>query len=379
MATSRAFLAGSRAAGFGLFTGVPCSYLTPLIDAVIADASAFYVPAANEGDAVAIGAGARLGGIPSIVMMQNSGLGNAVNPLASLCETLRVPVLLVVTLRGDADGPADEPQHALMGRITTQMLDLLGIAWTWFPREDADIASCLDRAAAHMSSARLPYALVMKKGSVAAGPASPPLEQHRPIAPSLPRAEMPRARRRDWLRAVQRAIGPDDLVIASTGYLGRELYALEDRANQLYMVGSMGCAISLGLGIALAQPKRRVLVLDGDGAALMRLGAWSTVAYAAPRNLRHVLFDNGCHESTGGQSTLAGTVDFCALAAASGYADVARAAEPAAFGAWLDAPHAGPAFLHVPILPGTAADLPRPKDAPPVVAARFAAQLGVSL
>ena len=143
--------ARSRAAGFGLWTGVPCSYLTSFIDEVIADRDTTYVPAANEGDGVAIAAGARLGGLPSVVMMQNSGLGNAVNPLSSLCDTLHIPVLLIVTLRGDPDGAADEPQHARMGRITTALLDLLGIAWEWFPRDDADVAPCLARAAAHAS------------------------------------------------------------------------------------------------------------------------------------------------------------------------------------------------------------------------------------
>ena len=374
-----AFLERSRAAGFRLWTGVPCSYLTSFIDGVIADPSTWYVPAANEGDAVAIGAGARLGGLPSVVMMQNSGLGNAVNPLSSLCETLRVPVLLIVTLRGDPNGPADEPQHALMGRITTALLDLLGTAWTWFPRDEQDIAPCLERAVAHMAATGLPYALVMKKGSVGAGPPSPPLPQHRPVPRTLPPDEAPRARRRDWLRAVHASARQDDLVVASTGYLGRELYALDDRANQLYLVGSMGCASSVGLGIALAQPTRRVIVLEGDGAGLMRLGAWSAIGYARPANFRHLLIDNGCHDSTGGQSSLSGTVDFCALAAASGYASVSRRAEPSALGEWLDAPHDGPAFLHVPILPGTPADLPRPKEAPPAVARRFAAQLGVSL
>jgi phosphonopyruvate decarboxylase len=162
MVTPGTFLEASRAAGFGLWTGVPCSYLTSFIDGVIADPNTRYLPAANEGDAVAIGAGARLGGVAAVGMMQNSGLGNAVNPLSSLCETLRVPVLLIVTLRGDPQGPPDEPQHARMGQITTQLLDLLGIRWEWFPRDDADVAACLARAAAHMGETSLPFALVMK-------------------------------------------------------------------------------------------------------------------------------------------------------------------------------------------------------------------------
>jgi phosphonopyruvate decarboxylase len=379
MVTPGTFLDRSRAAGFRLWTGVPCSYLTPFIDGVIGDAATWYLPAANEGDAVAIGAGARLGGVPAVVMMQNSGLGNAVNPLTSLCDTLRVPVLLIVTLRGDPEGPADEPQHARMGPITTSLLDLMGIAWSWFPREDAGIDAALRRAITHMTSTGLPYALVMKKGSVSAGPPSPPLPQRHPAVRGLPPVETPRATRRAWLQAVQRAVREDDVMIASTGYLGRELYALGDRVNQLYLVGSMGCASSVGLGVALAQRSRRVVVLEGDGAGLMRLGAWSAIGYARPDNLRHLLIDNGCHDSTGGQSSLAGSVDFCALAAGSGYATVTRLADPAGLAAWLDGTDAGPAFLHVPILPGTPGDLPRPTMAPPDVARRFAAHMGVTL
>ena len=379
MVDSGRFLAASRAAGFSLWTGVPCSYLTPFIDGVIADPDTEYVPAANEGDAVAIAAGARLGGRLSVVMMQNSGLGNAVNPLSSLCETLRVPMLLIVTLRGDPDGSPDEPQHARMGRITGGLLDLLGVVWEWFPRADEAVAGALQRAVAHMERTRLPYAFVMKKGSVGSRPPSPPLPRTPRRAPAPVANALPRATRREWLRAVQAATRTADLVIASTGYTGRELYALDDRPNQLYMVGSMGCASSLGLGIALARPHRRVVVLEGDGAGLMRLGAWAAIGFVRPSNLRHVLLDNGSHDSTGGQSSLSGAVDFCQLAAGSGYAAIDRLADPCGFAAWLDRAIDGPAFLHVPMLPGTAADLPRPQDAPDVVARRFAAGLGVTL
>ena len=122
-----------------------------------------------------------------------------------------------------------------------------------------------------------------------------------------------------------------------------------------------------------------MIVLEGDGAGLMRLGAWSAIGYARPANMRHVLLDNGCHDSTGGQSSLAGSVDFCQLAAGSGYTSVSRLADPAGFSAWLNHPYDGPAFLHVPMLTGTPKDLPRPKDAPSLVARRFAAQMGVTL
>ena len=379
MVTPETFLARSRAAGFRLWTGVPCSYLTPFIDGVIRDPDTWYLPAANEGDAVAIAVGARLGGAAAVVMMQNSGLGNAVNPLTSLCDTLRIPVLLVVTLRGDPDGPADEPQHGRMGAITTALLDLMGIEWAWFPTDDGEIGAALDAAVAHMAATGLPYAFVMKRGSVAAGPPAPPLVQRRPLQDGwLPEAPAV-ATRREWLRAIQAAIGGADVLVASTGYLARELYALADAPHQLYVVGSMGCASSIGLGVALTRPDRRVLVLEGDGAGLMRLGAWSAIAYAHPEQFYHLLIDNGCHDSTGGQSSLAGTVDFCALAAGCGYASVSRLSDPADFAPWLGTKRPGPVFLHVPIAVGTPADLPRPKVAPPDVARRFAAHMGVTL
>ena len=175
---------------------------------------------------------------------------------------------------------------------------------------------------------------------------------------------------------MQASLRPGDLVIASTGFAGRELYALDDRGDQLYMVGSMGCAMSLGLGLALAQPRRRIIVLDGDGAVLMRLGGLATVGYERPPNMVHVLLDNQMHESTGGQSTVSHSVDFCAIAAACGYPVTARATTPGEVAAFLRR-DGSPALslLHVRILPGAPEDLPRPTITPPEVAARFRARI----
>jgi phosphonopyruvate decarboxylase len=128
-----------------------------------------------------------------------------------------------------------------------------------------------------------------------------------------------KAKRRDYLAAVQAVAGERDILIATTGFTGRELYALDDRSNQIYLVGAMGCASSVGLGLALARPDLRVTVLDGDGAALMRMGALAAIGYQRPSNLLHVMLDNGLHESTGGQATVSPSVDFAAVAAASGY------------------------------------------------------------
>jgi phosphonopyruvate decarboxylase len=378
---ARRFVEAAGEHGLRFYSGVPCSYLTPFIDHVLAADGLRYVGAANEGDALAIGAGAELAGRPSVVMFQNSGLGNAVNPLTSLAWTFKIPLLLVPTWRGEPGGAPDEPQHELMGRVTTRMLELCDVPWEVFPDDEAALPAALERAVAHRRRARRPYALVMRKGTGAADAGAPPAPCAPPrpcAAQDAPAALEPRARRRALLAAVQRAVrdaGGRDVVVATTGYTGRELCALDDRPNQLYLVGSMGCASSVALGLALARPERRVIVLDGDGAALMRLGALAAVGRERPGNLVHVLLDNRVHESTGGQATLACAVDFPAAALALGYAHAARTAEPAELCELLARASPGPSFVHVPMLPGVDGPLPRPALRPDEVAQRLRAFL----
>ncbi len=379
MIEASAFVGAARARGFDLYSGVPCSYLTPFINYVLGADGLRYIGAANEGDAVAIAAGASLGGWRGIAMFQNSGLGNAVSPLTSLTWTFRIPVLLIVTWRGEPGGTKDEPQHALMGPLTPDQLDLMEIPWRRFPSEPDDIAPALDEADAHMAATGRPFALVMSKGTVSPDALDRASGRHVPVAPSVPSpVTAPTLSRRDVLAALQAVAGSDDLLIASTGYAGRELYALDDRANQLYMVGSMGCASSLALGLALARPDKRVIAIDGDGAALMRLGALATIGAERPANLVHLVIDNGMHESTGGQATVSATTDFCGVAAACGYPRVARPATAEAVGGLLGGTAPGPLFAHVPVRPGTPADLPRPTVTPEAVAVRLRDHLGVA-
>jgi sulfopyruvate decarboxylase TPP-binding subunit len=256
------FIAAAQARGFGLYTGVPCSYLTAFINHVIGSAELRYVGAANEGDAVAIAAGSAIGSLPAVAMFQNSGLGNAVSPLTSLTYTFRIPVLLIVTWRGMPGGAADEPQHALMGAITPGILEQMQIPWALFPSEAGAIGPALDLALAHFARESRPFALVMQKGSVAEAALA------RGPAPAAPAASAPVARpkashtRRDMLAAVQAAAGERDILIATTGYTGRELFALGDRPNQLYMVGSMGCAISIALRTSRHCDRRRRRRID---------------------------------------------------------------------------------------------------------------------
>jgi phosphonopyruvate decarboxylase len=376
MIQAKSFVETAKMAGFSLYTGVPCSYVKPFINYVIDAPDLTYIGAANEGDAVAIATGAELGGKRAIAMMQNSGLGNAVSPLTSLNAIFKIPTLVIVTLRGEPGGPKDEPQHELMGQITTKMLDTMNVAWSYFPTEEAEVANAVERAVSHMTKTELPYALVMKKDSVAAHKlGSKPVARDLVGAPITGSFGSARPSRTETLRAVQRAANDGDLLVATTGFTGRELYACDDRKNQLYMVGSMGCAAPFGLGLAWAQPDKRVIVLDGDGALLMRMGALATIGYERPKNLVHVLLDNEAHDSTGTQSTVTHSVDLAASAHACGYPSVARIADAAALEAALADRTPGLRFLHVKTKPGAPDDLPRPKITPREVAQRLRAHL----
>jgi phosphonopyruvate decarboxylase len=382
---ARHFVEAARERGFEWYAGVPCSYLTPFINYVLQDPSLHYVSMANEGDAVALIAGVALAGAPDgghrrgIAMMQNSGLGNAVSPLTSLTWTFRLPQLLIITWRGQPGVP-DEPQHALMGPITPTMLDTMEIRWELFPTDAAAIGPALDRAIAHMEATGRPYALVMQKGSVATYPLRPGAgaigtRSSRASATTGARQVAPaeRASRQEALREVVARTSPaSTAVLASTGFCGRELYAVEDRPNHLYMVGSMGCVVPLALGLALARPDLRVVALDGDGAALMRMGAFATVGAYGPPNLWHLLLDNGVHDSTGGQATVSPNVSFAQVAAACGYTSSLETDTVGRISEWLDLPPLdGPRFARLLTRPGTPADLPRPSVAPVDVKTRL--------
>jgi phosphonopyruvate decarboxylase len=218
-----------------------------------------------------------------------------------------------------------------------------------------------------MDEAGRPYALVMQKGTVApyalkpgasaaakrsgsgvAGSSAAALAPRAVLEP-LRLAADARSSRHDALReVVARTPAASTAVLASTGFCGRELYAIDDRPNQLYMVGSMGCVVPLALGLALARPDLRVIALDGDGAALMRMGAFATVGAYGPPNLQHLLLDNGVHDSTGGQATVSGHVSFAEIAAACGYASSLETDDVARIGAWLESqPIQGPSVTPV--------------------------------
>jgi len=375
------FVGPAKRLGFDFWAAVPCSYLTPFINYTIGDSELKFICSANEGDAVAAATGAALGGHRSVAMMQNSGLGNAVSPLTSLNHVFRIPLLLIITLRGEPGKP-DEPQHELMGQITQGLLETMRIPWAWFPDREENVEEVLQTAVSHMDATGRPYALIMKKGMVV--PHSLP-----PVAdfiksdgeyenkPDSIGSDKPS--RHDVLQ--QLVIGTDvqkTVLIASTGFSGRELYALDDRPNQLYMVGSMGCASSLGLGLSLVRPDKKIIVVDGDGATLMRMGNMATVGAYAGENFYHLLLDNHVHESTGGQATVSSAIDFAAIAAACGYRSVFCETEDSLrISNFLQA--RAPAFMHIETSRGVPDGLPRPSVKPKDVARRLMTHLGVNM
>ncbi len=367
-----AFLAEAKRRGFDFYTGVPCSFLTPMINRVISDPATRYVGATSEGEAVAIASGAWLAGRGTVVMCQNSGLGNTINPLTSLNWPFRIPTLLIVTWRGQP-GLEDEPQHELMGQVMSRLLDDAEVRHRVFPRADDEIVPALDEAQAVMAETSLPFALVMEKGAVADEALDQPTVASRPRGSfvELRSGGTPLTRYAALERLLQ--VLPDSAaLIATTGKSGRELFTIADRPQQLYQVGSMGCASAMALGLAL-NVERPVVVLDGDGAALMKLGSLATIGAEAPANLIHLLLDNAVHDSTGGQATVSPNVDFAQVALACGYARAAAADDLAglaeAVTAALAAP--GPHLIHLRIAPGSIDKLGRPTVKPAEVARRF--------
>jgi phosphonopyruvate decarboxylase len=357
---------------FGFYGGVPCSFLTPLINRLMSRRDTIYFNATSEGEALAAATGAWVGGRKTVVMCQNSGLGNMVNPLTSLNRPFRIPTLLVVTWRG-RPGEYDEPQHSQMGQITPGLLGVLDIPWAPFPETLTEIATRLDQAESYMAEHRLPFALIMKNGDIAPEKLDPPETPSRPGGKVERRAtDKAVPSRAQVLQRFLNLVPDDAAVIVTTGKSGRELFTLRDRAQQLYLVGSMGYASAVGHGLALTTA-RPVFVLDGDGAALMHLGNMASIGSTMPSNLVHILLDNGVHDSTGGQKTLSTGVDFAGVAHACGYRYSVSCNDLDTFADILLSPslEGGPTFVHVQIVPGSMAELGRPTISPDHVVRRL--------
>lgn len=305
-----------KKSGFSFYSGVPCSLLKDLINYAITECK--YVAAANEGDAVAIASGAFVGGQKSVVLMQNSGLANAVSPLISLNYPFKLPVLGFVSLRGEPGKP-DEPQHELMGKITTKLLDLMQVKWQYLSTHIDEATLQLEQANQWIEKNH-PFFFVVKKGTFEEEILQKEDFTSLPNQLTLLKHEEDQLPTRFQVLEVINQLKDNQTVqLANTGKTGRELYEIEDTHHNLYMVGSMGCVSSFGLGLAVAQKNKKIIVIDGDGSLLMRMGSLATNGYYQPPNMLHLLLDNHTHDSTGGQSTVSQHVNFVKMAAACGY------------------------------------------------------------
>ncbi|XP_076114542.1 phosphonopyruvate decarboxylase-like isoform X2 [Mytilus galloprovincialis] len=304
--------------GIDYFTGVPDSLLKDFCAYVTANApEGKHLIAANEGNAVALASGYHLAtGKHSMVYLQNSGLGNIVNPIMSLTSqsVYSIPMLLFIGWRGEP-GKRDEPQHSTQGQSTPGLLAALGIPFQPLPDYQEGAEQALLTAKHYMKSANAPYALLVKRQIFS------PYKLPKTGEPQFP------LNREGALKVLIDCLGNKDVVISTTGMTSRELFeyrVTKDMGHEkdFLTVGSMGHASSIALGIALQKPRRQVFCLDGDGAAIMHLGSMASIGQNGPANLKHVIINNGAHDSVGGQPSDAknhDTFSFVKIAEGCGY------------------------------------------------------------
>jgi len=321
--------------GFEKIAGVPCSFLSSLINAAIA--RGIYEPFTNEGDAVSYAAGYALTGKKCAVLMQNSGLSNALSPLSSLNELFGLYTLLIIGNRGTDD----EPQHRIMAGAVKPFLNTLKIPF--YNAEEGESVLTAAFASLTKSSAAI---LVNKKNTFS------PIKSDLVLNSELPL-------RYDILKAVSECAG-DAIVITTTGFTSREMYCIKDRTENFYMVGSMGCLSSFAMGIAESMPQKKVIAIDGDSACLMRLGALYTLTEHAPDNLCYILLDNDGNESTGGQPNAKGQSRLFEVISTLHTTKKAQTPEEVAWNLTDFCTNGCYTQIYTPIRMGSVNDLPRP-------------------
>ncbi len=355
------FIETLREKGIDCFAGVPdsllkniCAYITDHFDAE------HNIIAANEGAAVGLAAGHYLAtGQPACVYMQNSGEGNIINPLASLTdqEVYNIPVLLLIGWRG-RPGVHDEPQHVKQGKVTTGLLNVMGVNYEVLSKEEDKAAKQIDKAAKALANKEV-FALVIEKDT---------FEDYKLQNVEVNDLTMSRE---EAIQTVAAALGEKDCIVSTTGMISRELFEYRAAMNQgherdFLTVGSMGHASQIALGIALAQPDRRVWCFDGDGAVIMHMGSMAIVANKAPKSYVHVVFNNGAHDSVGGQPTVGLKINLPAIAKAVGYKANYSVDSKAELESVLDKINSfeSPALIEIKVKKGNRKDLGRPTTTP---------------
>lgn len=363
MLTPAFFIEKLKENGIDCFAGVPdsllkniCAYITDHSD------SRHNIITANEGAAIGFAAGHYLAtGQPACVYMQNSGEGNTINPLASLTDkdVYNIPVLLVIGWRG-RPGVHDEPQHVKQGKVTLGLLDVMGIGYEVLSKEEDQAAAQIDRAVAALRKNEV-FALVIEKDT---------FNDYRLQNIEVNDLTMSRE---EAIKEVASVLGDKDVIVSTTGMISRELFEAREAWKQgherdFLTVGSMGHASQIALGIALEKKDRRVWCFDGDGATIMHMGALAIVASKKPANYIHVVFNNGAHDSVGGQPTVGLKIDLPAIAKAAGYADAYSVSTKEELNSQLSILNSqsqkGPLFLEIKVKKGNRKDLGRPTTTP---------------
>lgn len=355
------FIEKLRENGIDCFAGVPdsllknmCAYITDHFDA------AHNIIAANEGAAVGLAAGHYLAtGKPACVYMQNSGEGNIINPLASLTdqEVYNIPVLLLIGWRG-RPGVHDEPQHVKQGKVTTGLLNVMGINYEVLAKEEDKAEKQIAKAIKALQNKDM-FALVIEKDT---------FDEYK--LQNVEKNDLTMSRE-EAVQTVAAALGEKDCIVSTTGMISRELFEYRAAMNQgherdFLTVGSMGHASQIALGISLAQPERRVWCFDGDGAVIMHMGSMAIVANKASKNYIHVVFNNGAHDSVGGQPTVGLKMDLTGVAKAVGYKNTYSVDNKDELVGVLNEAKCqeGPVLVEVKVKKGNRKDLGRPTTTP---------------
>ena len=348
--------------GIDFFAGVPDSLLKNICAYIADNKDARHnVIAANEGAAIGLAAGYHLAtGNIGVVYMQNSGEGNIINPLASLTdkEVYNIPVLLLIGWRG-RPGVHDEPQHVKQGKVTTGILNTMGVNYDVLCKEEDKAAMQIAKAVKTMKETGEVYALVIEKDT---------FEDYK--LQSVEKNDLTMSRE-EAIQTVAAALGEKDVIVSTTGMISRELFEYraqksEGHERDFLTVGSMGHASQIALGIAMEKDDRKVWCFDGDGATIMHMGSMAIVASKSPANYVHVVFNNGAHDSVGGQPTVGLKIDLPAVAKAVGYKDALTADSKESLASALEKLKGmqGPVLLEVKVKKGNRKDLGRPTTTP---------------
>lgn len=360
MINPKQFIEELKSNGTTFFTGVPDSLLKNLT-AYVTDNfnSSEHIIAANEGNAIALAAGYHLATEKiAMVYMQNSGLGNTVNPLASLADkdVYNIPMLLVIGWRGEP-GIKDEPQHIKQGKITLELLETLQVPYKVLSDNPVEMIKQVKEAYSYFKSNGSPYALVVKKGT---------FSSYTLKNTNNPKGDLVRE---DAIEQIISTFDENTVYVSTTGMVSRELFELREKYKQSHskdflVVGSMGHTNQIALTIALEKKNKQVVCLDGDGSLLMHLGSLAIVGSLKPKNFTHIVLNNGAHDSVGGQPTVARDVDFISVAKALGYKSAFKVENKEELANVLNKTNENPTFIEVIVKKGNRSDLGRPTVSP---------------